>query len=270
MLNKKLAGALGAGIFALGIAASAAPAQAAIQTVTTTASSGNGSLRDAITTANQAAGRDTILFQIQGAGPHVISLANGLPAITGPVAIRGYSEPSSSPATPNAAADPSVFIDATNAVNGLVLTASDSEVRGLVINDAQVDGIRVLGNRNVLAGNYLGTDGTSGAGVSNTDYGMHVDGSDNVIGGPAVADRNVISNNGIGGVLVHGSGNVVEGSYLGTDETGAAGIGGGGVDDRRLGQHGEGQPALVQHRRRDPQGQRQHGAGQQHRHRRHR
>ena len=58
---------------------------------------------------------------------------------------------------------------------------------------------------------------------------MHVDGDDNEVGGPAPADRNVVSGNPLGGVHVHsGTGNLVEGNYLGTGESGLAGFGGGG------------------------------------------
>ena len=227
MFSKKLIGTLGAGLFALGIAS---PADAAIQTVTNTNSSGNGSLRDAIVSANSTAARDTILFQIAGAGPHVIALANGLPAITQPVAIRGYSEPDASPATANSAANPSVVIDATNAVRGLSVNGNGIEVRGLVIENAQVDGIWVVGSDNVVAGNYIGTDETGSATTPNGEYGVHVDGNDNVVGGPAPADRNLLTGNFFGGVRLHsGVGNVVEGNYLGTDETGTVGLANGGV-----------------------------------------
>ena len=53
--------------------------------------------------------------------------------------------------------------------------------------------------------------------MPNAEYGVHVDGEDNVIGAPPVADRNLISGNGFGGVRrPQGRGNLVEGSYLGT------------------------------------------------------
>ena len=43
-------------------------------------------------------------------------------------------------------------------------------------------------------------------------------------------ERNVLSGNGFGGVRVRsGTGNVVEGNYSGTDETGIVGLGGGGT-----------------------------------------
>ena len=227
MLSKKLIGTLGAGIFAFGMAASATSAQAAIHTVVNTQNAGNGSLRAAILTANQTVARDQIKFDIQGGGPHVISLANDLPFVTQPVAIRGYSEPDASPATAGSAANPSVVIDATNATHGLHLTGDGIEVSGLVISDAQSDGIWVTGDDSVVAGNYIGTNAAGDAAVPNGEYGVHIDSADNRIGGPAPAERNVISGNFAGGVRVHtGTGNVVEGNYIGTDETGTAGLGG--------------------------------------------
>jgi hypothetical protein len=229
MLSRKLAGALGAGMLSLGIAAFAAPAQAAIHTVVNTNDAGNGSLRDAIITANQFPNQDQIWFQIPGPGPHVISLASDLPFVTQPVAIRGYSEPNASPATAGSAANPSVVIDATNAGSGLRLDGDGIEVRGLVINNAIFDGIWVTGDDNRVAGNYLGTNAAGTAPVANGRYGVHVDGVDNVVGGSAPGDRNLLSGNLVAGGYVHtGTGNVVEGNYLGTDETGAAGVIGGG------------------------------------------
>jgi parallel beta-helix repeat protein len=226
MFSKKLIGTLGAGIFAFGMAASASSAQAAVHTVVNTQNAGNGSLRDAIITANQAAGRDQILFDINGGGPHVISLANDLPFVTGPTAIRGYSEPDASPATAGVAANPSVVIDASNVTRGLHLTGDGSEVSGLVISNAQTDGIWVTGDDSVVAGNYIGTNAAGNATAPNGEFGVHIDSADNRIGGPAPADRNVISGNFHGGVRVHtGTGNVVEGNYIGTDETGTAGLG---------------------------------------------
>ena len=223
MFSKKLIGTLGAGIFALGIAASAAPAQAATFTVNTTNNNGGGSLRSQINAANLTAAKDQILFDIPGGSPHTISLATDLPAVTQPVAIRGYSQPDSS------LANPTVVIEATNAVRGLYLTGDGVEVRGLVINDAQIDGIWATGDDAVIAGNYIGTNADGDGTVPNGQYGVHIDGNNHRVGGPLAYDRNVISGNPLGGVHVHsGTGNVVEGSYFNTDETGTVGFGGGG------------------------------------------
>ena len=228
MFSKKLIGTLGAGIVALGMAAGANPAQAAIFGVNNINDAGGGSLRSAINAANGTAAPDEIRFDIPGAGPHVIALATDLPFVTQPVAIRGYTEPSSSAATLNSAADPSVVIDATNSGSGLRLNGDGIEVRGLVIRDAVFDGFFVTGNDNVVAGNYVGTNSDGDAKQPNGQYGVHVDGNRNVVGGPNPADRNLVSGNTEDGVRVHtGTGNVIEGNYLGTDETGTADLDGG-------------------------------------------
>ena len=71
-------------------------ASAATYTVTTTNDAGAGSLRAAITSANGAAGADTIRFNIAGGGVRTITLASALPTITGQVWIDGYSQPGAS------------------------------------------------------------------------------------------------------------------------------------------------------------------------------
>jgi hypothetical protein len=60
------------GLVALGVAATVS---ANTYTVTTTADSGAGSLRQAITDANGNAGADTIAFNIVGSGVHTIAPA---------------------------------------------------------------------------------------------------------------------------------------------------------------------------------------------------
>ena len=61
-------------------------------TVTTTADSGPGSLREALVWANANPGLDTIDFAIPGTGPFTIQLLSPLPAITDPVEIDGYTQ----------------------------------------------------------------------------------------------------------------------------------------------------------------------------------
>jgi len=61
-------------------------------TVINTNDSGAGSLRQAITDANNHAGLDTIDFNIPGSGVQTITPASDLPAITDPVIIDGYTQ----------------------------------------------------------------------------------------------------------------------------------------------------------------------------------
>src|SRR5438874_2131308 len=74
----------------------AAVAEGATLTVTTTADSGAGSLRQAILDANAAAGTDTIAFNIPGAGVQTIAPLTNLPMVTEAVVIDGYTQPGTS------------------------------------------------------------------------------------------------------------------------------------------------------------------------------
>ena len=68
-------------------------AEAATFTVTTTADSGPGSLREAISDANANAGVDAIGFDIAPGGIQTIALLSVLPTITDPVIIDGTTQP---------------------------------------------------------------------------------------------------------------------------------------------------------------------------------
>ena len=80
----------------------------------------------------------------------------------------------------------------------------------------------------LVAGNLIGTDITGHLKISTTSGGVGIQsGTDNVIGGPSAAARNVIA-----GVITIGlnggtgaSGNLVQGNYVGTDVTGTAVLG---------------------------------------------
>jgi len=227
MFRRTAIGALGAGLLAIG---ATAPAHAATFAVNTTANAGAGSLRSAITAANGTAAPDTIRFAIPGNGVHTITPAVSLPVITQPVSIQGYSQPGSSMAAPGVPAVPTIVINGANVVSGLNLQGDGVEVRGLVIRDTLGDGIVVSGSDNLIAGNYLGLNAAGVVGNPNAFHGVHISsGTNNLVGGPAVADRNVIASNPAGEVFVFGGdGQRIEGNYLGTDETGTVGIGGGG------------------------------------------
>jgi hypothetical protein len=203
--------------------ASARPALALNFPVTTTADSGAGSLRDAISSANSTPGLDTVDFAI-GTGAQTISPTSALPAITDPLSIDGTSQP-------GFAGAPLIRLDGASAgagVTGLVVAGGSSTVRGLEITGWSNRGVELAGGgSNLVAGNYLGTDGSSA--LANANAGVIVDAGsiNNVIGGTLAADRNVVSGNGKG-VVVAGSGttgNVVEGNYVGTNAAGGEAIG---------------------------------------------
>ncbi|TMB81501.1 MAG: hypothetical protein E6J39_10770, partial [Chloroflexi bacterium] len=72
------------------------PVSAMTFTVTTTADSGSGSLRQAILDANASLGTDTIAFNIPGPGAHTIQPITSLPTVMEPVVIDGTTQPGAS------------------------------------------------------------------------------------------------------------------------------------------------------------------------------
>ncbi len=191
---------------------------AATLTVTTTADSGAGSLRQAILDSNASAGvLDTIAFAIPGAGPHTLAPASALPMITDPAVIDGTTQP-------GYAGAPLIEIDATNAGSALSISAGSSTVRGLALNRSGGAGVllQTLGG-NVVEGNFIGTDPTGTQDFGNSEGVYIFPSSDgNRIGGPLAAQRNVISGNGRGIVVVLGSMTLIQGNFIGTTAAGDA------------------------------------------------
>lgn len=208
-----------------------------------TTTAGECTVRAAIQQANATKAADTINFAIPGVGPHTISPAEGLPPITRPLTIDGYTQ---NGATPNTLTEP----DKTNAVLKIQLTgshaglslregASNSVIRGLAIGGCRVtnsciQAIRLsLGKGYKIQGNFLGTlaDGTT---PDSNSYGVGLDfTSDSTIGGTDADDgkldgvveaRNIISGSGINNVdiLPGSSGNRIEGNLIGPDKNGSS------------------------------------------------
>jgi hypothetical protein len=210
---------------ALALAGHAASAQAATYTVTTSNDAGPGSLRRALVQSGQQLNADRIEFAIPGAGLHTIVVASDLPPVTQDVTIDGYSQAGSRPATPTTPAVPRIAIDATNAARGLDIGGDRVEVRGLAVHSAQSVGIFVEGREIIVAGNHVGTNAAGTALRPNGEFAVEIYGGDNVIGGPAAEDRNVIAGGGAINVRVRGgTGHVIEGNRIGTNAAGSAGL----------------------------------------------
>jgi titin len=82
-----------------------------------------------------------------------------------------------------------------------------------------------------VQGNFIGTDASGSTDLGNDEFGVLVGGgsSDNTIGGTSTGERNVISGNKSGGVLIitDAVDNVVEGNFVGTDVSGTLDLGNG-------------------------------------------
>jgi uncharacterized membrane protein len=203
----------------------ARPARAATLTVTTTADSGPGSLRQAILDANASTGGDTIAFNIptsdpgfNAAGYWTIRPLSPLPALTGgDILIDGTTQPGGRTTGPKIVLDGTQTLDPafgnTRNSHGIKITSANNTIKGLVINNfargiglgensggagVYIAGPGATGNR--VIGCYIGTapDGATAAG--NSDWGVAIDdgASNNVIGGTGPGEGNVISGNGSG------------------------------------------------------------------------
>ena len=162
--------------------------------VTNTDDSGEGSLRQAILDANANEGAETITFAIPGSGRHTITVATALPAIAENTTIDGTSQS-------GFIGTPLIELTGGSSFAGLALTGHDAVVRSLAIYGFQ-NAVEITGTGNRLVGSYIGLDGT-GTARGNANIGVIVGvGEDNVIGGAAPGDRNVVSNSGGNGIIV--------------------------------------------------------------------
>jgi hypothetical protein len=207
-------------------------AAADIFTVSTTADSGPGSLRQAIEDANALSGFDDIHFDIAGTGVQTIAPGTDLPAVTDPVNIDGYTQPGSSPNTNSVGALNSVLMieiaGTPEVATGLSITAGSSVVTGLAIRG--FSGANVLlasGSSNLVGGNYIGTSAAGAESAGGDGDGVLVLSSSNQVGSVASTSmRNLISGNGLYGVNIEdGANNRVEANLIGTDREGTSDLG---------------------------------------------
>ena len=212
-----------------------------IRTVENTNDSGPGSLRQAITDANAAPGKDMIAFNIPGDGPHTIAPLSGLPEILDPVVIDATTQP-------GYVDRPIVGIDGIQAtmgtyvgegthgfVRGLQIRGGDSTIRGLAINNFRAEGVRIVaagGNR--VEACHIGTDFEGAVAMPNGTYhvfdeyccaGVWIENtSSNRIGGDGHSTRNVISGNSGVGIGLRGNesrDNWILGNFVGIDSSGS-------------------------------------------------
>ena len=221
--------------FVLAMTFGAIGVHAATFTVTNTDDAGPGSLRQAMLDANAAAGADTIVFAIPGAGPHTISLASALPMITGTLTIDGYSQPGSAMNTRSpdqGGLDTVLAIEVTPAsgnFNGFMLQLNaDLTIQGLALHGFAIaifghSGNPELSRLNVY-GNFIGTtiDGSAIGGVGNRDCAVRTASSTAQIGGTQPWQRNLLSGNQCG-VMVQAP-STIQGNLIGTDVTGTLAI----------------------------------------------
>jgi parallel beta-helix repeat protein len=178
--------------------------------VSNTNDSGPGSLREAIDRANNNAGPDSIVFNIQSSDPGfdvvsgvwAIKPQSPLPLVTdGNLTIDGSSQTEFS--SDLNLYGPEIQLDGSEAVgspsHGLFILSGMNTVRGLIINRFHNSGILLSGpsaNDNLLVDNYIGVNATADDVLPNGQYGVYiVEGARNSIGllPPEVGSQTTVS-----------------------------------------------------------------------------
>ena len=184
--------------------------------------------------AIEQANADGVPTTIKFSGCMHVVVSVDLPPITVPVTIDGYAAPVAAMPNTHAVSNPPnnavLCVELTSdppGLQGMVLTAGPSTVRGLVINHFAT-GILLMSGNNTIEGNFIGTD-PSGAVAAGNNEGVTIDGSsDNRIGGALPEQMNIISGNGSGiRSLYPATNNSIVGNLIGVDRSGIAALGNG-------------------------------------------
>ncbi|MBN1267545.1 MAG: CSLREA domain-containing protein [Anaerolineales bacterium] len=114
--------------------------------------------------------------------------------------------------------------DAWNNSVGVHLAGSNNNVSGnlIVFNDI---GIKITGPGQIIYGNRIGTDGSTAKPNERGIWDDGTSGGGHIIGGPNPGQRNIISGNLYDGISLRSPGTIVQGNYIGTDETGTSSMG---------------------------------------------
>ncbi len=233
----------------LGAALAAVPAaQGATFTVTNLNDAGAGSLRQAVTDANGAAGADIVAFQAGVTG--TITLTTGQLLVSDSVDIQG---PGAAALTVSGNNTGRVFylyngaalLDVT--ISGLTITGGGAVTFGAGIIDfgenLVLDGVTMTGNTASAGGGAIAATDLTGDGMSLTVRDSTISGNDSgrdgggiyfyTTGGPMLIENSVISGNDAvddgGGIYLYDITDdlTVTGSTISGNTAGAAGFGGG-------------------------------------------
>src|SRR5829696_5976346 len=175
---------------------------------------GECTLRAAIEQANATSGADTINFDIPGTGVQTIHVNSdgfgALPVIKEQVTIDGYTQTGAHPNTKTVGDDAALKIVLDGSSGGSIglqiNSASNSVIKGLVINSFGNAGISIFGTTSVgtrIEGNFIGTDPSGTLDKGNGFYGVVAytnNISQMVVVGTTPAARNLISCNANSGV----------------------------------------------------------------------
>lgn len=199
----------------------------------TCATAGGGcTLRAAIQEANARSGADAIRFALPGTGVRTIQLASALPVMndrSGGTTIDGTTQPGWAANTSGTTITTTLTVQirgtGSTGIDGIIAWSPGNVIRGVSMYNLRraitFQGDAADGNK--VVGSFIGTD--AAASFAHTAHqqaasGVTISGGAdaNVVGGTALADRNVLSGSAQAGVLVLDVGsddNVIEGNLIG-------------------------------------------------------
>jgi len=179
--------------------------------VTNSAASGPGTLKEAISIANTSAPPNTITFNISGT-PTISMGATALPDVVNTMTIDGTTQPGYSNSFPK------IWLQTLSTFGFRITFATNVVLRGLKVSGASSSGIQLDGgsSNRVEACQII----SNTAGISVAEYSCW-----NLIGGYASSNKNIVSGStsGSGIGLYDGThDNVVAGNWIGVDPTNTA------------------------------------------------
>lgn len=197
-------------------------------------------LRAALREAQVHPGPDTIAFALPGTGVRTITVGSELPALndsSGGVTIDGYTQTGATPNTDGLVSNARILVELKGTGTGtgatvdpLRITSANNIVRGLALynfhKSIYITGIGATNNR--VVGVFIGTNAagtwTAPAWISGGNaVVMNQGAAHNVIGSPAVEDRNVVTGNEANGITFYDERtdwNVVQNNLVGLAPTG--------------------------------------------------
>lgn len=140
---------------------------------------------------------------------------------------------------------------ANNLITGINIVGPNCVIGGekpaernvIILNGAQGIYLAFQTNGTKVIGNSIGTDANGTLALGNKKYGILIDADENFIGGPTIAERNIISANVTSGIEIwpNANKNFIRGNYIGTDASGNValpnldGVSFGGGDQNAIG-----------------------------------
>lgn len=224
-----------------------------VLTVTSTADSGAGSLRQALLSANAAPGLQRVEFNIAGACPRLISLDTNLPDVTDPLEIDGYTQPGSAANTLATGTDAQLCVvllatagtlDQALQVPQAAAAGTSLSVQGIAFagstgfNGNFAVAIRLRGGSNhQIQGDAFGGTGPGAIGSLGTlNFGLQIRGTaqNALIGGPDPEHRNSFGDISSSAIVLNdetSGGHTIQNNYIGLGASGqqAAPIGLNGI-----------------------------------------